>query len=517
MDSTSLLLRSAGRLLRDPVDASDVHVVVRTHTGACSCVRRPPGRLRGCPLDKPFRPFPTTVCGLGAREESMQSRDRTGGGDVGFAGPGLANGGEKKGWVAGFEAFEGTFDNAPDLVCLSHLRWNFVYQRPQHLMTRCARERRVFFFEEPIVRGDASPRLDLSLAPGGVCVALPSIPEGLTYEETMALQKEFIDELFTRCGIHDSILWYYTPMAIPFTRHLRPLATVYDCMDELSAFRGAPAGLRENERELLSRADLVFTGGLSLYEAKRSHHANVHAFPSSIDVEHFSSARQPQRDPDDQAAIPHPRLGFAGVIDERMDLELIAATARARPGWHLVMLGPVVKIDPADLPALPNIHYLGPKKYEELPAYMAGWDVALLPFARNESTRYISPTKTPEYLAAGKPVVSTSIRDVVRTYGDGGLIQVADTAEELIAAVQNCIDDFSDHSSWLARVDAVLSGNSWGRTWGRMMSLLESAIGARGSFKRAATQPRTGAVPTAGFPDLHLASASLARSEQEES
>ena len=424
---------------------------------------------------------------------------------------------ERAEWVQGFEAYEGTFDNAPDLVCLSHLRWNFVYQRPQHLMSRCARERRVFFVEEPVVAESVTPRLELTMAPDGVCVAVPQIPTGLTAGQATNLQKSFVDELFTRCGIHDCILWYYTPMALPFSKHIQPLATVYDCMDELSAFRGAPAGLRDNERELLARADVVFTGGLSLYEARAGQHPNVHAFPSSIDVEHFAQARQPQRGPADQVGIPRPRLGFAGVIDERMDLDLLAAAAQARPDWQFVLLGPVVKIDVAELPKSPNIHCLGPKKYQELPAYMAGWDVALLPFARNESTRYISPTKTPEYLAAGLPVVSTSIRDVVRTYGTAGLIHVADTAEDLVAAVQKCLDDSSDHSSWLARVDAALSENSWGRTWGRMMSLLESAMSARGAFRRVVRQPQTVVLPAAGLSDLRVAPGMLAKSEQEES
>ncbi len=416
-----------------------------------------------------------------------------------------------------FEAVEGTFDNGPDLVCLSHLRWNFVYQRPQHLMSRCARERRVFFFEEPVETDVTAARLELGMSPEGVCVAVPQVPRGLTSEETTAAQRALLDELFRRSGIVDGVLWYYTPMAIPFTRHIKPLATVFDCMDELSAFRGAPAGMRENEQELLSRADVVFTGGLSLYEAKRGRHHNVHAFPSSIDVEHFAQARRRCDDPSDQSGIPHPRLGFAGVIDERMDLALLADVARRRPEWQIVLLGPVVKIDPADLPRTSNIHYLGPKPYPQLPSYVAGWDVALLPFARNESTRYISPTKTPEYLAAGKPVVSTSIRDVVRTYGENGLIHIADTAQDVVAAVHKCLTDSSNNSSWLERVDATLSENSWGRTWARMMSLLESAMSARGAFRRAAQQLPSGPPPVSGFSTVHVASGTLAASDQEES
>src|SRR4051794_1186902 len=207
-------------------------------------------------------------------------------------------------------------------------------------------------------------------------------------------------------------------MALAFTYHLRPLGVVYDCMDELSAFAGAPASLRARERELLTRADVVFTGGQSLYEAKRGAHPNVHAFPSSVDVNHFAAARRRHDDPPDQQAIPRPRIGFFGVVDERMDMALLSGVAERRPDWHLVLLGPVVKIDPAVLPERANVHHLGPKPYAELPQYIASWDVAMLPFARNEATRFISPTKTPEYLAAGRPVVSTSIRDVVRPYGE---------------------------------------------------------------------------------------------------
>ncbi|HEU4535304.1 MAG TPA: glycosyltransferase, partial [Polyangiaceae bacterium] len=296
-----------------------------------------------------------------------------------------------------------------DLVCLSHLRWDFVYQRPQHLLSRCARERRVFFFEEP-VHGEGPARLEVSERPGGVRVCVPRLPAGASDGDAERLQSAMLREMLRVQAVREHVAWYYTPMALAFSGALRPLATVYDCMDELSAFKGAPPALVTRERELLRRADLVFTGGRSLYEAKRSTHPNVHAFPSAVEVEHFAKARRRPPAPADQAALPGPRLGFFGVIDERMDLALLEGVARARPHWHIVMVGPVVKIDEADLPRLPNVHFLGPKSYAELPGYVAGWDVALLPFAKNESTRFISPTKTPEYLAAGRPVVSTSIR-----------------------------------------------------------------------------------------------------------
>jgi UDP-galactopyranose mutase len=364
-----------------------------------------------------------------------------------------------------------------DLVCLSHLRWDFVFQRPQHLLLRCARERRVFFVEEPIF-GEGAPRLDVSRREEGVFVVVPHLPHGLDEATVERLQQAFIEQLFAQMEIHNHLLWYYTPMAIEWTRHLKPLAVIYDCMDELSAFRNAPRALREREAELFRRADLVFTGGQSLYEAKRDRHPNVYAFPSSIDRAHFAQAREMLADPQDQATIPHPRLGFFGVIDERLDVALLDQIAEARPDWHLVIIGPVVKIDEADLPRRPNIHYLGGKTYKELPDYIANWDVAALLFARNDSTRYISPTKTPEYLAAGKPVVSTSIRDVIRPYGELGLVRIADEADDFIkAAAEIGMDEMVERNEWLEKVDAFLAQNSWDRTWSHMSELIEQVAG----------------------------------------
>src|SRR5215211_955462 len=254
-----------------------------------------------------------------------------------------------------------------DLVCFSHLRWNFVYQRPQHLMSRSARERRVFFVEEPEA-SDGPAHMKMEKDPSGVIVVKPYLPFGLSQEETNVALQTLVDQFFAE-EINDYILWYYTPMALNFSRHLKPALTVYDCMDELSLFKGAPVSLQKLEQELINRADLIFTGGQTLYEGKRNGHGNVYLFPSSIDAPHFEQARKKQADPADQMEIPHPRLGFFGVIDERMDLELLGELAQAQPNWHLVMLGPIVKIDPESLPNLPNIHYLGMKTYEQLPKY----------------------------------------------------------------------------------------------------------------------------------------------------
>jgi glycosyltransferase involved in cell wall biosynthesis len=386
----------------------------------------------------------------------------------------------------------------PDLVCFSHLRWDFVYQRPQHLLSRAARTRRVFFVEEPVY-DNGSARLEVGRRDCGVYVAVPHLPEGLrSGVASEAVQADMVERLFRDYNIKDFVAWYYTPMALQFTRRLRPLATVYDCMDELSAFKGAPRFLRDREAELLGRADLVFTGGESLYEAKRDKHESVHCFPSSIDRAHFARAREEGEEPADQVQIARPRLGFFGVIDERLDAELLDGLAAARPDWQIVMIGPVVKIDPAALPRRPNIHYLGGKSYAELPAYIRGWDAALLLFARNEATRFISPTKTPEYLAAGKPVVSTSIRDVVRPYGEEGLVRIADRVDDFVAAAEAALGGGADRAEWLARVDEFLAGNSWDQTWARMSRLIEEAVAAGRASRGAALAAGARAAGTLG-------------------
>ena len=368
----------------------------------------------------------------------------------------------------------------PDLICVSHLRWNFVFQRPQHLLTRCASERRVFYIEEPFHDADGQPRLEVQRT-GRVIVVVPHLVAG---QDDAAALRRLIDELVAREAIKRYVLWYYTPMALAFTAHLEPEAIIYDCMDELSGFANAPAELKLREAELLRRASVVFTGGQSLYEAKRHAHRNIHPFPSSVDVEHFAQARQIIEDPADQAAIPRPRLGFYGVIDERLDIPLLAGIAAARPDWHFVMLGPVVKIDPASLPANPNIHYLGSKSYHELPRYLAGWDVALLPFARNDATRFISPTKTPEYMAAGKPVVSTSIRDVVRPYGQQGLVRIADAVDDFVAACEASLTE--DATARVRNADVFLRQTSWDGTWTRMRLLVDAALNATADSTAAA-------------------------------
>jgi UDP-galactopyranose mutase len=246
-------------------------------------------------------------------------------------------------------------------------------------------------------------------------------------------------------------------------------------MDELSAFKFASPGLKEAEQELLKKADVVFTGGYSLYHAKKHLHHNIYPFPSSIEKEHFSRARVYNQDPADQQYISHPRLGFFGVLDERFDIDLIREAAMQKPEWNFIFIGPVVKIHPDDLPRRENIFYLGGKSYTELPAYLSGWDIALIPFAINESTKFISPTKTPEYLAAGKPVISTAIKDVEDPYGKQNLVSIIHSAREFIDAGEKILQQ-KIKTKWLEQVDEFLADNSWENTFTKMNSIIKKAL-----------------------------------------
>lgn len=368
----------------------------------------------------------------------------------------------------------------PSLLCFSHLRWDFVFQRPQQLMSRFAEEMTVIFWEEPMEIGeDETAMLRVRAAEDypNVRIVVPHLPKGLNDEERDSALKRLLDAY--SAGLSRPIVaWYYTPMMLPFSRDLDASVVVFDAMDELSKFKFAPQNLLDLEQELIDRADLVFTGGSSLYEAKKDRHDSVHLFPSSVDRCHFAKARATQFDPADQEELPRPRLGFYGVIDERFDIELLDRVAEMRPDWSFVMVGPVVKIDPADLPKRPNIHYLGGKKYEQLPAYLSGWDVALMPFAMNESTQFISPTKTPEYLAGGKPVVSSPIRDVVRHYGQLEGVGIASTADEFVAECERMLK-LERHGDWLAEADLLLSATSWSTTQARMSALIAELLGER--------------------------------------
>ena len=357
------------------------------------------------------------------------------------------------------------------LLALSHLRWDFVFQRPQHLMTHAAcRGMRVIYVEEPL--WGATGFGERVFGRDGVTVVQPLVPDWTDNEVAQAHARTVVQ---AHAGTGPLWLWFYTPMALPLAEDLAADVVVFDKMDELSAFDFAPAELITNEAALMARADVVFTGGRAMFEAAAGRNANLHCFPSSIDTAHFSRARGGALgDPADQAGIAHPRIGFFGVIDERFDVALLRVVAAARPDWQFVMLGPTAKIDEADLPRATNIHWLGGKPYAELPAYLAHWDAGWMPFAINKATRFISPTKTPEFLAAGLPVVSTPIADVIRPYGEAALVEIAADPSATVAALDRALEPPSP--DWLSKVDDRLAGSSWASTFNEMNRIVEQAL-----------------------------------------
>jgi len=370
-----------------------------------------------------------------------------------------------------------------DLVCISHLRWDFVWQRPQHLLSRLAQQRRVLFVEEPISRTDiTAPYLEIFPAKNAnnvmVLRLIQPVEEnrwiGHGDAQTQAVYSRLLKDYLRAEGYIDPVLWMYTPMGLEFVDTLDPALLIYDVMDQLAAFKGAPRQLLEREKELLGRADLVFTGGVSLYRDKLPFNENTHLFPSGVEIEHFAKAAQPDAfaRPDDLAGLPQaqPLLGYYGVIDERMDLALLDYVAQARPNWQIVMLGPIAKIDQADLPQAANLHYPGMKSYEQLPAYLAHFDVALIPFAMNEATRYLSPTKTLEYMAAQKPVVSNPIPDVVELYGE--VVRVAHTPAEFVAQIEAAIQENPQTNR--AKVEELLARYTWDSIAAKMSELIEA-------------------------------------------
>ena len=367
------------------------------------------------------------------------------------------------------------------LVVFSHLRWNFVYQRPQHLLSRLAANRQVVFVEEPIVNEQSEAHWQFSVPQDNVLVCKPQTPvnESGFSDPQMPHLKRLLRELLDQEQLGDHVAWFYTPMALPLLECLDPQAIVYDCMDELSTFLNAPKELLEREAELLHRCNLVLTGGPSLYRAKRDRHDNVHCFPSSVDASHFGQAKQDLVQPEDQANLGRPRLGYFGVIDERLDLALLNDVAQSHPEWEIVMVGPVVKISEADLPRQSNIHYIGQRDYKDLPSYVAGWDVCLLPFALNEATRYISPTKTLEYMAAERQIVSTPITDVAEPYGD--IVYLGQTSGAFVQACELALDapDW-DRAQRVLGMRKVLANTSWDSTAAEIEKLLNKAIHAGG-------------------------------------
>jgi hypothetical protein len=394
------------------------------------------------------------------------------------------------------------------LVVFSHLRWNFVYQRPQHLLSRLAQRWRVIFVEEPMLKAGQNELERFEPAPN-VQVWRPHVTgdaPGFHDDHLPALQRMVADAMAEE-QVTDYWVWFYTPMALPMATDLSPRGVVYDCMDELTLFKHAPRQLVQRENALFKMADLVFTGGPSLYNSKRTRHDDVHCFPSSVDAAHF--ARVDGEHPL-LAGIAHPRLGYCGVIDERLNLDLIDGMAQRHPEWQIVMVGPVVKIDPATLPQRPNIHWLGQQSYDDLPRFISNWDVCLLPFALNDATKFISPTKTLEYMACGRPSVSTSIKDVVEPYGH--VVKIADTAEDFTAACEEILARSADEQkAHAAQLKEIVARTSWDATAQAMGELIAAADQAHVDTGTVVAPHSAANAPTnhEGVP-LHLAEVALA-------
>src|SRR3954465_12353703 len=301
----------------------------------------------------------------------------------------------------------------PELVVLSHLRWTFVWQRPQHIVSRLAKDRRTWFVEEPIVAPVDEPvvRTEEHGLVTRVWLEAPGPERHIGFGDPGAeLYETELPAILGDGG--DRTLWLYTPMAYNLAQSIPHEILVYDVMDDLASFKGAPAGLRFAQQQAFHAADVVFTGGRSLFRSVAPYRPDAHLLASGVEPEHYALERPARREG------ARPVAGYVGVIDERIDLELVGGLAEALPEWEIQMIGPVVKIEEGSLPQSDNLTYPGSQPYERLPHVMAGFDVALMPFGLNEATRSISPTKTLEYLAAGLPVVSTRVPDVVDDYGD---------------------------------------------------------------------------------------------------
>ena len=350
-----------------------------------------------------------------------------------------------------------------DLVVFCHLRWDFVYQRPQHIISRLSEDYKVLFVEEPWKSSD--PGHSLKIISPNLHIFRPNI-------SIMDELTEALSEVLRSSEI--PMAWFYSPSFCSVLKYLQFETVIYDCMDELSLFKGAPASLIQQERTLLENSDIVFTGGRSLFEAKQPHHPNVYCFPSSVDFNHFAKATNGISLPADISEIPSPIVGYFGVVDERLDLELIEETATKLPEVSFVFIGPVVKISESDLPKLPNIYYLGMKDYQTLPNYLKAFKIAIMPFALNDATKYISPTKTLEYMAAEKPIISTRVKDVEREYSN--CVHLVSDSNEFVEKVKMILYPKELELSYLKSYDDILNKTSWNSTVNGMKEAIGELI-----------------------------------------
>jgi glycosyltransferase involved in cell wall biosynthesis len=390
------------------------------------------------------------------------------------------------------------------LIVQSHLRWDFVWQRPQQLMSRFARSAPVLFIEEPLHLDDLGvTELDITMPHANVTRVVPKLSGSLRgdYERSIRAVRDAVLAEMAHGGRLDgkfsnAIQWFWTPMPAPaMLGAFNETGVVYDCMDELSQFRHAPRELVDRERLLLANADIVFTGGYKLFTSKSAHHDNVHFFGCGVDVAHFGAARDEATPVPRDATFERPVAGYFGVIDERLDYELIRALAEENPDLHVVMVGPTAKVDPSELPSGSNIHWLGQRSYDELPGYVKSFDVCLMPFALNEATEFINPTKTLEYMAAGKPIVSTAVPDVVRNFTP--VVTVANSQAEFISGVRNAID--VPNGEMIAKGLEMASDSSWESIVQQMRSLITSSVDTPAILQRISE-----AAPVASVSDAEL-------------
>ncbi len=365
----------------------------------------------------------------------------------------------------------------PSIIVFSDLRWNFAYQRPQHLFARLAQYYQVIFVEEPIY-SERESRWEISSPIPNVLVYQPhtSVSAQGFHDDQLPQMRKLIRQL--ALDHEDHIAWFHTPMAIPLLQELQPQLVVYDCMSQRASFRDSPLQLLQRENAALKIADVVFTGGPSLHRSRCERHPNVHCFPGSVDAAHFTQALDRINSHPAHRNIPGPRLGFYGVIDERFDSELIAQVADAHPQWQIVLVGPIVKNESVLLPQRENIHYLGRQPYAELPYFLAGWDVCLLPFSVNESTRFINPAKALEYMAAELPVVSTPMNDVVELYED--IVYIAHDAAQFVTACEAALLESTERrAQQVEKMRTLVSSASWDATAEKIWLLLEAAVRAK--------------------------------------
>lgn len=374
-------------------------------------------------------------------------------------------------------------EKAYGIIAFSHLRWNFVWQRPQQFLSRFARHHPILFIEEPeynLEPGEA-PRIQLDEVADNITVGKVQLAHDFDRDRHAkvfpALAREMVERVNTNGAFDHPLLWFYNPMDAAWAiDSFDERGIVYDCMDELSQFKFAPANLVENEQKLIDAADVVFTGGYELWLRKSRQHPNAHFFGCGVEYDHFAKAQQDETEiPEDVERIRHPIIGWFGVVDERVDYDLVSEAAQMRPDWNFVLVGPVVKVDPNSLPKADNIHWLGQRDYSVLPNYCKAYDVCMMCFAINEATEYINPTKALEYLATGRPVVSTPVKDVVRQYA--GLVDIAENAEQFVKIVEKALN--AGDREKIDKGTAKARECSWETTVAKMRELIEEAVAQR--------------------------------------